>query len=105
MSHEHNLAVIDGRLDQTEKNLSKLTENVIAIATNVNLLTTAVKLMEQSQKADAEASRKIPDRLSALEANQNTMRGGWMALCAIGSVVTILSAAVGALAAVLALKH
>lgn len=100
-----NLAVIESRVTSTEKNLERLTEVVQELAKVVSDTAHAVSLIQQSQAVEASAQASIKTDVMEIKEKTNMLRGGWIALSVIGSVIVVLATAFGAVCAALALRH
>ena len=98
------MEAIEVRTSQNEHAIDKLTEIVQGIAVTVSQVNTAIQLLQQSASDLHNIAAKNQSSITSLQEKSNLMRGGWLALCAIGSVIVILSGVVGALVSVLALR-
>ena len=104
MAHD-NLAVMENRLTTVEEAVKDLVELSRQQATVNSNLETAIELLQASHADSLKSADRHGKDIDGIKEKQNMMRGGWLALCAIGAVIVGLAAVVGALVAVLALKH
>lgn len=103
--HHVSLAANEARIDSVEKAFDKiivLIEGQSKILQGVN---TAVRLLEQNHSSLDRMQTNHASKIELLMDNKATMKGGWLALSAIGAVLVGLSSIIGALVAWLALRH
>ncbi len=103
--HDQNLAVMESRIDSTERNLEKLTQVVQELAKVASDTAHAVSLIQQAQTIDNSGQAEIKADIVSIKEKTNMLRGGWMALCVIGAAIVGLAGVVGALCTALAMRH
>lgn len=87
MNHENNMAAIEAKVASHESWLDRLTNDLITLTKNVNLLTTAVAV-EQANRQNAEKSNEqLKPRVDALEAKDNKSSGAWGFVFALGGFI------------------
>ena len=90
MNHETNMAAQEAKLAAHESWLGRLTDDLITLTKNVNLLTTAVAVSEANRQNVEKSNDQLKPRVDALEKDQDK-RGG-----AIGFVFALGGFIVGA---------
>jgi len=99
--HNVNVSVLEARMDQSEKNIESLTVICKELALTTQQIGTAVQLLQQAHSESDKHIDIMRPKVQTLMENRNMLKGGWVALAAIGSVLLLLATAVGALVAVL----
>ena len=87
MNHETNMAAQEAKLAAHESWLGRLTDDLITLTKNVNLLTTAVAVSEANRQNAEKSNDQLKPRVDALEKDQNKRSGAWYLVYALGGLI------------------
>ncbi len=99
-----NLAVVESRVVNMEKVVENLAHALDALRGIASDLGSAIKLLQQSQEDSHMDRMAIRADVELLKTDKSVMRGGWIALCVIGTVFLGLVTCLGVLVAWIAMR-
>ena len=91
-------------MDVLDDAFKKLTIIAEGQSKTLNTINQTLALVQQVQQQQCLRADGIEADVKLLTETKNTMKGGWVALCVVGTAMVGLAGIVGALAAVLAIK-
>ena len=77
----------DYRIQNLEKNMGALTENVLTLADSVRVTNTAVRTFHDTQEQQAKIISEHAAEIERQKADRQKIKGGWMAVSFLGGVV------------------
>ena len=99
------VAALEARQDSLEKAIDLLSKTISEMGRIQSDLSLAIGLLQQAQDQVQKACNDCSLDIREIKSNQASLKGGWLALCALGAALVGLAGIVGALSAWLSLKH
>ena len=103
--HDQTPAVLSARLDTIDEAVKQLVQIADGQSKTMHTVSTTLALLQQSSEQNFKIIGEHTIKLESLTETRNTMKGGWVALCVVGTAIVSLAGIIGALAAILAIRY